>query len=442
MLIFSITAIIMLFSLFASILLWDKGRRSFILAVRSLWLHRLRAFLSVLGIIIGTGAVISLMAFGEGSMQDALDDIRRQGANNIMIRSVKPTDDAGSSKRSYIAIYGLTYLDFDKIATIPTVTRMVPMRIFPQEARRGYKGVNSRIVSTIPDYLDIHNVEMKSGRFLVADDEVLLRNVAVLGSELANRLFPFEDPLDKEVQLGTFFYKVIGVMNERSQGGVSTEDVNLDVVIPIATARVRFGERIFMRSAGSRSAEKVEISQITITVSDIEKVRPTGEIVRSILENHSKADWTVNVPLDRLEEAERAKERYKMLLVLIASISLLVGGIGIMNIMLATVTERTREIGIRRALGAKRRDITLQFLIEAVVQTSVGGILGIGLGLAMVYALPFIAETFWDARIPAKVHFESITWSLTTAVAVGLIFGIYPSRRAALMDPIEALRHV
>ena len=442
MLIFSITAIILLFSLFASILLWDKGRRSFILAVRSLWLHRLRAFLSVLGIIIGTGAVISLMAFGEGSMQDALDDIRRQGANNIMIRSVKPTDDAGSSKRSYIAIYGLTYLDFDKIATIPTVTRMVPMRIFPQEARRGYKSVNSRIVSTIPDYLDIHNVEMKNGRFLVADDEVLLRNVAVLGSELANRLFPFEDPLDKEVQLGTFFYKVVGVMKERSQGGVSTEDVNLDVVIPIATARVRFGERIFMRSAGSRSAEKVEISQITITVSDIKKVRPTGEIVRSILKNHSKADWTVNVPLDRLEEAERAKERYKMLLVLIASISLLVGGIGIMNIMLATVTERTREIGIRRALGAKRRDITLQFLIEAVVQTSVGGILGIGLGLAMVYALPFIAETFWDARIPAKVHFESITWSLTTAVAVGLIFGIYPSRRAALMDPIEALRHV
>ncbi|MEY4788784.1 MAG: Macrolide export ATP-binding/permease protein MacB, partial [Planctomycetota bacterium] len=153
MLIFSIAAILLLFALFASILLWDKGRRSFILAVRSLWLHRLRAFLSVLGIIIGTGAVISLMAFGEGSMQDALEDIRRLGANNIMVRSVKPTDDAGSSKRSYIAIYGLTYLDFDKIATIPTVTRMVPMRIFPQEARRGYKGVNSRIVSTIPDYL-------------------------------------------------------------------------------------------------------------------------------------------------------------------------------------------------------------------------------------------------------------------------------------------------
>lgn len=205
MLIFSIIAILMLATLFASILLWDKGRRSFILAVRSLWLHRLRAFLSVLGIIIGTGAVISLMAFGEGSMQDALDDIRRLGANNIMVRSVKPTDESNSSKRSYIAIYGLTYTDFDKIATIPTVTRMVPMRIFPQEARRGYKSVNSRVVSTIPDYMDIHNVEMKSGRFLVSDDEVLLRNVVVLGSELANRLFPFENPRTRKCNLGLFF---------------------------------------------------------------------------------------------------------------------------------------------------------------------------------------------------------------------------------------------
>ncbi len=442
MLIFSIAAILMIVSLFISILFWDKGRRSFILAVRSLWLHRLRAFLSVLGIIIGTGAVISLMAFGEGSMQDALEDIRRMGANNIMVRSTKPTDDANSSKRSYVAIYGLTYADFDKIANIPTVTKMVPMRIFPQEARKGFRSINSRVVATVPEYLDIHNMEIRSGRFLVPDDEILLRNVAIIGSETANRLFPFEDPIEKEIQLGTFFYRIIGVMKERSQGGVSTEDINLDVVIPIATARVRFGEKIFMRSAGSRSAEKVEISQITLTVSETDKVRPTGEIIRNLLEKHGKSDWSVSVPLDRLEEAERAKDRYKMLLVLIASISLLVGGIGIMNIMLATVTERTREIGIRRALGAKRRDITLQFLIEAVVQTSVGGLLGVLMGLGLVVGLPWVADTFWDVRMPAKVHVESIAWSLATAVGVGLIFGIYPSRRAALMDPIEALRHV
>lgn len=443
MLIFlSIASIVLIASLFTGILLWDKGRRSLVLALRSLWLHRLRAFLSVLGIIIGTGAVISLMAFGEGSMQDALDDIRRMGANNIMVRSIKPTEESNSAKRSYVAIYGLTYSDYDKIATVPTITRMVPMRIFPQEARRGFRSANSRVVATIPDYLDIHNMETSMGRFLVPDDEILLRNVAVLGSELANRLFPFEDPMGQEVQLGSFYYKVVGIMKERSSGSVATEDLNLDVIIPIATARVRFGEKVFLRSAGSRSAEKVEISQITLSVTEIDKVRPTGEIIRSMLAGHSKSDWAVSVPLDRLEEAERAKERYKLLLVLIASISLVVGGIGIMNIMLATVTERTREIGIRRALGAKRRDITLQFLIEAVVQTSVGGILGIAMGLGLVYFLPWVSESFLDLRMPAKVHVESIAWSFATAVGVGMIFGIYPSRRAAMMDPIEALRHV
>jgi len=442
MLIFSIVSMALIVLLFAGLMLWDKARRSLVLALRSLWLHRLRAFLSVLGIIIGTGAVISLMAFGEGSMQDALDDIRRMGANNIMVRSVKPTEESSSSRRSYVAIYGLTYSDFDKIATIPTVTKMVPMRIFPQEARRGFRATNSRVVATVPEYLDIHNMETRLGRFLVPDDEILLRNVAVLGNELANRLFPFEDPIGQEVQLGSFYYKIVGVMKERSTGSVTTEDLNLDVIIPIATARVRFGEKIFLRSAGSRSAEKVEISQITLSVNEIDKVRPTGEVIRSMLAGHNKSDWTVSVPLDRLEEAERAKERYKMLLVLIASISLVVGGIGIMNIMLATVTERTREIGIRRALGAKRRDITLQFLIEAVVQTSVGGVLGICMGLGLVVLLPWVSETFGEVRMPAKVHVESIAWSFATAVGVGVIFGIYPSRRAAMMDPIEALRHV
>ncbi|MSR32826.1 MAG: FtsX-like permease family protein [Gemmataceae bacterium] len=429
--------------LFLSIGLWDKGRRGFVLAIRSLWLHRMRAFLSVLGIIIGTAAVIALMAFGEGSMQDALEDIRRMGANNIMVRSIKPTETANTSQRSWVAIYGLTFADFEKIATIPCISRMVPMRIFPQEARRGYRGVNSRVVATIPEFLDIHNLDVKIGRFINGDDDFHLRNVAVLGSKLASRLFSFEDPIGKEIQLGTFYYRVVGILKEHSQGGsIGSEDPNLDVIIPMNTAKVRFGEKIFQRTSGSRSAEKVDISQITLSVTDIDKVRPTGDIIRRILETHTKQDFTVSIPLDRLEEAERAKERYKLLLVLIASISLVVGGIGIMNIMLATVTERTREIGIRRALGAKQRDITLQFLIEAVVQTSLGGLLGIGLGLGMVLALPWITETFLATRLPSKVHFDSISWSLATAVGVGLIFGIYPSRRAALMDPIEALRHV
>jgi putative ABC transport system permease protein len=176
-------------------------------------------------------------------------------------------------------------------------------------------------------------------------------------------------------------------------------------------------------------------------VSDISKVRPTGDIIRDGLTKvHQKPDWAVTVPLDRLEEAERAKDRYTMLLAMIAGISLGVGGIGIMNIMLATVTERTREIGIRRALGAKRRDIILQFLIEAVVQTTLGGLVGAMAGLSIAWTAPRVALLF-AANLPAKVNVPSIFVSLAVAVIVGVAFGLYPAFRASRLDPIEALRH-
>jgi putative ABC transport system permease protein len=171
------------------------------------------------------------------------------------------------------------------------------------------------------------------------------------------------------------------------------------------------------------------------------EVRPTGDLVRQKLAKHLKQDWVVTVPLDRLEAAEQTQALFKNLLVAIASISLGVGGIGIMNIMLATVTERTREIGIRRALGAKRRDITMQFLVESMVQTSVGGLLGVALGLLVVFAVPPLAHLF-QQNLPAKLDYESIALALVVAVGVGVVFGWYPAHRAARLDPIEALRHV
>jgi putative ABC transport system permease protein len=174
----------------------------------------------------------------------------------------------------------------------------------------------------------------------------------------------------------------------------------------------------------------------------MEQVRPAGDVVRDLLERfHQKGDWAVTVPLDRLEQAERERDRFTRLLAVIASISLLVGGIGIMNIMLATVTERTREIGIRRALGAKRRDITLQFLIEAVVQTSVGGLIGVALGLAAVWIIPPLCQWLANSHQPAQVNVDSIFYSLEVAIVIGIGFGLYPAWRAARLDPIEALRH-
>jgi putative ABC transport system permease protein len=446
----SISAVVVLLAaLGGSVLYWDKARRSFVLALRSLWLHKLRAFLSVLGIIIGTGAVISLMAFGEGSMQDALDDIKRLGATNIIIRSVKPPDEANQTRRNRVSIYGLTYADYDRFATMrgDVITRMVPLRIFPQEIRRLAKMHNGRVVGTTPGYQEIHELDLAAGRFLIEEDDAKLKNVAVLGSTVCDKLFPFENPLGQTVRLGSYFYTVIGVLKDRmpagGSGGAShAEDFNNDVYIPLKTCRARYGEKITIRQSGSFLREQVELSQVTITAANTDQVRPLGNVIDGLLtQRHLRKDTAVTVPLDRLEEAERAKDRYKMLLVLIAGISLIVGGIGIMNIMLATVTERTREIGIRRALGAKRRDITLQFLVEAVVQTSVGGLFGVGVGLGIVFVVPWLSRIIWEWNLPAKVHVPSIFLSLAVAVGVGVLFGLYPARRAALLDPIEALRH-
>ncbi len=444
LLLYLLLGLSLLAGIFVPLLYWDKGRRSLILAIRSLWLHKMRAFLSVLGIIIGTGAVIALMAFGEGSMQEALNDIRKLGATNIIVRSRKPPENSATAGRSRVAIYGLTQADYDRFAVLRdggTVTRMVPMRDFKQEMRRYHLMYTGRAVGTTEDYAAVNDLPIALGRFLRHEDR---SNVVVLGSQVANALFPFENPLGQDLRIGQSPYTVVGVLKNRTavgdSGGQEMEDYNNDVYIPLAACNEHFGSTITNRQAGSFQREQVALSQITLTVSDIDKVRTTGEWIKAILADHPKSDWAVSVPLDKLEAAEREKSRFMILMGMIAGISLVVGGIGIMNIMLATVTERTREIGIRRALGAKRRDITMQFLIEAVVQTTLGGVLGVMIGLTIVFIMPPIFE-FWSAHLPAKVHVPSIFLSLIVAVAVGVGFGLYPAYRAAMLDPIEALRH-
>jgi putative ABC transport system permease protein len=443
---------------------WDKSTRSLVLALRSLWLHKLRAFLSVLGIIIGTAAVISLMAFGEGSMQDALDDIGRH-ATNIVVRSVKPPDDASSQRRSFVATYGLTERDYEAFKLLPNIEEHLPMRIAdPQEVRRLERMQQGRVVGTTENYPRINPLQMQAGRFLLDSDSyegdgdnVHMRNVCVLGSEIAWALFPFDDnPVGKTIVLNRHHYVVIGVVAERlatgGTGGTQAgEQFNNDVYVPLRTFNARFGNTIFIRQSGSRSGEQVKYHQIVLKVRKEEgrdwmkPIEDTGIAVRDWLSNpslssHYRKDWEVVVPLDRLKEAERARDRYTMLLAVIALISLLVGGIGIMNIMLATVTERTREIGIRRALGAKRRDIVMQFLIEAVAQTCIGGLFGVIIGLGSTFGFPLLWQLF-DSRLPARLNVPSIFISLFASIAVGVLAGLYPAWRASRLDPIEALRH-
>ncbi len=432
----------------------DQFISSMVMAGRSLWLHKMRTFLSILGIIIGTAAVVSLMAFGEGSMQDALEDIKRQGATNIIIRSVKPPDKSSDTRRSFFFPYGLTAEDYIHLKTIPTVITSVGMRIFPQEVRRSGRMVLARVVATYQDYEKVNRFEMADGRFIrdaedmgSKGDDRQLRNVAVLGSALAERLFPFEKPLGQTVNMNKQRYIVVGVMEERAAigstaGGKRAEEFNKDIYIPYETCRARFGKKTFLRQSGSRSGEIVEYHQITLTVENMDDVHPTAKVVEKILlERHSKQDWEIIIPRDRLDAAKRTRDRYTLMLGAIACISLVVGGIGIMNIMLATVTERTREIGIRRALGAKRRDITLQFVVEAMLQTSMGGIFGVILGLGIIFGFPFVWELITSNVVPTKIHYGSFVWALGLAVGVGVSFGLYPAWRAAKLDPIEALRH-
>jgi putative ABC transport system permease protein len=432
-----------------------KLRRSVVLALRSLWLHKLRSALSVLGIIIGIFAVITLLAFGEGSKQDALEDIKRTGATNIIIRSVKPPEESATGSRVFILAYGITQTDYEQFLTIPDLTHAVRMRVFPQEIRVLDKMFNGRLVGTTPEYAEVNKIFLASGRFLDEKDDHLMENVCVLGADVADALFPFEDPLGKAVNINSHFYKIVGVMRDRmptggTGGSLAAEVYNNDVYVPLQTCNVRFGESVMIRTSGSFTGEKVQLHQVTLTIdasidtpAGREKVRAAGNHIRDILErNHApRKDYAVTVPLDRLEDAERTQNRFTILLLMIGGISLLVGGIGIMNIMLATVTERTREIGIRRALGAKRRDIVFQFLIESITQTLIGGVIGIVIGMITIFALPPLVQWLFAEHLPARAQVWPIGVSLFVSVFVGVCAGLYPAIRAALLDPIEALRH-
>jgi putative ABC transport system permease protein len=415
------------------------------LGMKSLLLHKLRSGLTVLGIVFGVAAVISMLSIAEGTSREAQEQIRALGATNIIVRSVKPSDEAQATagRPARVLNYGLKYSDFDRmVETIPTIRKILPIREIRKQVRRGSLFMDGRVVGTTHEYADFNLLQIQKGRFLTASDNEKYQNYAVLASETAKRLFPFENPLNQSIKLGTDYYTVVGVTAERASsagigGSLAAQDFNRDVYIPLNTCKLRFGEKIVDNRSGSSQAEETQLTQVTVQVGEISQVIPTVPLIKACYEpQHPKKDVEMTVPYDLLLSAQRQARQFSIILGTIAAISLLVGGIGIMNIMLATVTERTREIGIRRALGAKRRDITQQFLIETVVLSGVGGLLGVLVGFTIpqliIYFIP-------DQK--AIVTTTSVILAFSISVAIGILFGIYPARRAAMMDPIEALRH-
>jgi len=421
------------------------------LGVKSLLLHKLRSLLTMLGVILGVGSVIAMLAIGEGSKREALERIRRLGASNVIIRSVKPTqtesDDEESSQdqsQSRVMEYGLRYKDLERLkATLPTIERAVPITLVRKRAQAMHRAIpNSRILGTTPDFLIVKSLEVRRGRFLNDLDMSTGTNVAVLAAGAAQKLFNFEDPVGKSVRLGTMVFRIVGVLRPQGSGtavagGIGGQDFNRDIYIPLTSARSRFGELQIIVTAGSFNFERNQLSEITLTVHDQNLVSQTAAMARKIIEaHHSRTnDIEVQVPLELLHQAEEEKRIWNLVLGSIAGISLLVGGIGIMNIMLATVTERTREIGIRRALGAKRRDITIQFLVESVVLSSTGGLLGILFGVGVPFAVTYFSD------IESYIQWWTMPVTFLVSVGIGVVFGVYPARQAALLDPIEALRH-
>jgi putative ABC transport system permease protein len=422
------------------------------LAVRNLLLHKLRSLLTMLGTILGVGSVISMLAIGEGSMQEAVEQIRQLGANNVIVRSVKPEEDevegdtsSGSSQQtSRVLEYGLLYKDFDRLtATLPTVKTAVPIALVRRNAQHSrFRIANARILGTTPEYLAVKNLTVRRGRFLSDVDLRATANVAVLGAGAAKRLFSYQDPIEKPLLLGEGAYRVVGVLDTQGSGSatpgaIGHQDFNNDIYIPLTAAQRRFGELQMIVRAGSRDYERTQLSEITLEVWDENEVSQTAAMARAILKkSHARQeDFEIQVPLELLKRAEQEKRIWNIVLGSIAGISLLVGGIGIMNIMLATVTERTREIGIRRALGAKRWDITVQFLFETVVLSATGGLLGIivGLGIPIMVTL--------TSGIRTALSLWPVLLAFGISVSIGIVFGMYPARRAALLDPIEALRY-
>lgn len=417
-----------------------KLARDIRLGIENLLLHKLRSFLTMLGVVFGVGSVVAMLSVGEGASKVALEQIRKVGSNNIIITSVKSMEEESSSTtRIFLSMYGLTYKDHQRIAdTFMTIKKTAPVKLIKKEGRLGERTLELRVVGTSPAWFELVKRPLEAGRQIIPSDVEGQAAVAVLTEYGARRLLATRNTIGQNLRIGSNNFKIIGIV--KSEGGKTTDiqlpDQEVDAYIPINVARSYYGDTSRKLSAGSFEMKRVELDQVIVEVRRMEEVESTAKGIQTMLERyHDKKDYVISVPLALLRQAEATKRTFNIVLGAIAGISLLVGGIGIMNIMLASVTERTREIGIRRAVGAKKKQIITQFLIETVVLSTIGGIVGLGLGIF----IPLLITYF--SGMPTSITLWSILLPLFISAFIGIIFGLYPAVRAANVDPIVALRH-
>ncbi len=410
-------------SIFSPRELWENVRA----AVRSLWQNRMRAVLTALGILIGVGAVIAMVSVGQGSTAQIQNRIQGLGSNLLTI-SAGSVVGSGGVRQGFGAATTLTYDDADAIrAQVSGVTGVAPEMDSRVQARYLKNTWNTSAVGTSADYPIVRNWGVGSGAFFTDEDNRNKRNVAVLGQDVVTNLFgEGADPLGKVIKLGAVSFKVVGVLERKGTGGsfFSQDDT---ILIPILTAQARFTGRKVIRSVAVSVENKDLMNTAKADIAVLLRER------HKLAEDGSADDFTITSQEDILATIQGVSQTMTLLLASIAGISLLVGGIGIMNIMLVSVTERTREIGIRKALGARRRDVLAQFLTEAIILSGIGGLLGWALGWGASRVISSLGTTTVVA--PATV-----VLAFGFSVAVGVFFGIYPANKASRMDPIQALR--
>lgn len=426
---------------------------SFEIGLKGLQANKLRTFLTMLGIVFGVGAVIAMLSIGEGARQETLQQIELMGTNNIIINKVVTKTKGEKNKSSFSS--GLTLNDAKAIKELnPLVEFITPVR--EQTASITYRSTifQAKIIGTTPEFPATFNSKVAEGSFIKSFNIDAYSNVCVIGSAVKERLFRFEDPLMKKIKIGDLWFDIIGVVASKNISSGSTgfgmRNFNEDIYIPLSTMMYKITKlsgteteqngMVFFYNNDEQVANIVDrssVDQLTVKVKDSNILKEAADLTGRILDrrHYGFRDYEIVLPEQLLEQKQKTQRIFNIVMGAIAGISLLVGGIGIMNIMLANILERTREIGIRRAVGATRRDVLSQFMFEAIIISIIGGLLGIAIGYFLTSMISRYAE--WKTIISPT----AVILAFIVSVATGLVFGIYPAKKAAEKDPIEALRY-
>ena len=442
------------------------------IAIDAVLSNKMRSLLTALGIIFGVAAVIAMLAIGNGAQQEILEQIRLVGVNNIIVKPIieqkeERVEETGGPNEKKKFSPGLTLRDVNNIRnTLPVVSKMSPEILLETFIIKGGVRRSAKLVGVEPVYFEVFDFDLSEGRMFLEEELKTGAPVCIIGNSIKSKFFPTEEPLGKSIKVGPRWLTIVGVMGERfiSQSSIAKlgiRDFNMDVYTPLQTMLIRYENRdMVTRSqlaqsnqqgqySRGRAVVEVEAEQspaatnyhqldrLVLQVAETHYLQSTAEIIARLLErrHYGVVDYEIEIPELLLKQQQRTNDIFNYVLGAIAGISLLVGGIGIMNIMLASVLERIKEIGLRLSIGAKKSDITQQFLFEAMMISVSGGIIGVILGVSLAFLISYVAE------IPTVISFMSVVLSFGVAATVGLVFGIAPARKAASQDPITSLRY-